>query len=191
MTRHDVAFWKGFGGSFWFWESEKTFHSFWIFFSDSLYQKLPPKPIQNTTVVCVFLMVVVPMLPQVEFGRNDHREYALQFLSQSYVLSEIPDRPSWWGNNVSKSTGTTFMDVLLAEFLSSNHFMLFSLVFKYYFPIRKACRDLFRRYLHTIFTCRTLVQLSPTPYHILAVMWLHWFILSTNSWTKIASINCL
>ena len=29
---------------------------------------------------CVFLMVAVPMLPQAEFGRNDHWEYALHFI---------------------------------------------------------------------------------------------------------------
>ena len=29
---------------------------------------------------CVFLMVVVPMLPHSEFGRNDLREYALHFI---------------------------------------------------------------------------------------------------------------
>ena len=28
---------------------------------------------------CVFLMIAVPMLPQAEFGRSDHREYALRF----------------------------------------------------------------------------------------------------------------
>ena len=109
----DVAFWKGFGGSFRYWESEKTSHRLWIVFSVSLYQKLHPKPFQNTKVVCVFLMVVVPMLPHAGFGRNNNREYALKFLSQSYVLSEIPDRPSWWGNNVSKSTGTTWMCIFL------------------------------------------------------------------------------
>ena len=30
-------------------------------------------------VGCVFLMVAVPMLPQTEFGRSNHREYALHF----------------------------------------------------------------------------------------------------------------
>ena len=29
---------------------------------------------------CVFLMVVVSILPHVEFGANDHQEYALHFM---------------------------------------------------------------------------------------------------------------
>ena len=35
--------------------------------------------ITNIKLVCVCLIVAVPMLPQAEFGRNDHREYAIYF----------------------------------------------------------------------------------------------------------------
>ena len=34
----------------------------------------------NHKVGCVFPMVAVPILPHAEFGRNDHREYALHFI---------------------------------------------------------------------------------------------------------------
>ena len=34
-------------------------------------------------------MVAVPMLPHAEFGRNDHREYALKFMIK---LQNIPEK---------------------------------------------------------------------------------------------------
>ena len=37
--------------------------------------------VQYNKVGCVFLMVVVPMLPHAKFGRNDRGEYALHFIA--------------------------------------------------------------------------------------------------------------
>ena len=44
-------------------------------------------------VGCVFLMVVVPMLPHAEFGRSDHREYALRFKCVRFTSQTVNYRP--------------------------------------------------------------------------------------------------
>ena len=41
---------------------------------------------QSIKVECVFPMFIIPILPQVEFGPNDHREDALHFSSHHDIF---------------------------------------------------------------------------------------------------------
>ena len=48
--------------------------------NSGLFQKVIPKNKVGCVTSCVFPMVVVSMLPQAEFGPNDHRDGALHFI---------------------------------------------------------------------------------------------------------------
>ena len=82
----------------------------------------------NTKVGCVFSMVIIPILPQTEFGPNDHREDAphfnILFLVMTVVLILIL---SWFNNKIQ--------DIKSKE-NTNNKYKRFVLKFQMYFKAR-------------------------------------------------------
>ena len=65
----------------------------------------------------VFLMVFVPMLPHAEFGRNDHREYALHF---TYSIENVSFGGLFFQDQISFSFRLTITS-FLKEFSAMKH----------------------------------------------------------------------
>ena len=87
--------------------------------------------LKNFKVGCVFLMVAVRMLPQAEFGRNDHREYALH-LRRSAIkvyyneMNQYHYRILWNSNleNCSSIMFTSYSNYFTLTMIKMNLFIL-------------------------------------------------------------------